>query len=193
MMQPEPPPPQSQPAKVDSTPSRALSTPSNQQPRLHLVVAMARNGTIGHRDTLPWRLSSDLQRFKRLTMGHALLMGRKTYESIGKPLPGRQTILLSRQPDYRAAGARVVDSIDAALALLPDSILPFVVGGAEIYRLALPRMRSLHLTRVLADVPGDTRLDPFPLHGFHLVETETVPSDDRNDWPTLYEHWLRSD
>jgi dihydrofolate reductase len=193
MMQSEPPPPKSHPTDVDSSPSRAFFTPPHPQPSLHLVVAMARNGTIGYRDTLPWRLSSDLQRFKRLTMGHALLMGRKTYESIGKPLPGRQTIVLSRHPNYRAEGARVVDSIDAALALLPDAILPFVVGGAEIYRLALPRMRSLHLTRVLADVPGDTRLDPFPLHGFQLVETETVPSDDRNDWPSLYEHWLRSD
>lgn len=154
---------------------------------------MARNGTIGHRDALPWRLSSDLQRFKRLTMGHALLMGRKTYESIGKPLPGRQTIILSRQPDYQVPGVRVVNSIDAALESLSESTLPFVVGGAEIYRLALPCMQSLHLTRVLADVPGDTRLDPFPLHGFHLAETEYIPSDDRNDWPSLYEHWIRAD
>ncbi len=158
---------------------------------LHMVVAVARNGTIGHQDSLPWKLSADLQRFKRLTMGHSLLMGRRTYESIGKLLPGRTTIILSRQKSYRVPGALIVDSLDSALSQLPAGTLPFVVGGAEIYRSAWPRVTHLHRTSVLADVAGDTRLDPLDLSPFERMELETVPSDAKNDWPSVYECWVR--
>lgn len=159
--------------------------------RLEMIVARARNGTIGDRDALPWKLHADLQRFKRLTMGHAILMGRKTYESIGRLLPGRQTIILSRRSDWQVPGACVVPSLEAALAIVPVSSIPFVVGGAEIYRLAWPYLRAVHITHVLADVPGDTVLPPLAMEGFRCVESECVSADERNDWPTRYERWMR--
>ncbi|MFN7731258.1 MAG: dihydrofolate reductase [Pirellula sp.] len=161
--------------------------------RLEMIVARARNGTIGDRDALPWKLHADLQRFKRLTMGHAILMGRKTYESIGRLLPGRQTIILSRRGDWQVPGACVVPSLEAALAIVPPPSIPFVVGGAEIYRLAWPSMRAVHITHVLADVPGDTVLPPLSMEGFRCVESECVGADERNDWPTRYERWMRVD
>lgn len=163
----------------------------NEPSPLQMVVAVARNGTIGDRDALPWRLSSDLQRFKRLTMGHALLMGRKTYESIGRLLPGRQTIILSRSPSYRIPGAITATSIDEALGSLSPGTIPFVVGGAEIYRHCWPRVGHLHITHVLADVPGDTQLAPLALEAFSRIEHEHVPSDEKNDWPSIYEHWVK--
>lgn len=156
-----------------------------------MVVAVARNGTIGDLDTLPWRLSSDLQRFKRLTLGHALVMGRKTYESIGRLLPGRQTIILSRSQSYHVPGAITATSIDDALGGLPPGMIPFVVGGAEIYRHCWPRVSHLHRTLVLADVLGDTQLAPFALDAFTRIEHEYVPSDEKNDWPSIYEHWVK--
>jgi dihydrofolate reductase len=159
---------------------------------LQMIVARARNGTIGDQDGLPWKLSADLARFKRLTMGHAILMGRKTYESIGRLLPGRQTIILSRQSGYHVEGAQVFASIEQAVDALPPSICPFVVGGAEIYRLVWPLVQGLHITHVLADLSGDTQLDPFPMNDFRLVESEWIGADERNEWPTRYEYWTRN-
>jgi len=149
-----------------------------------IVVAVARNGVIGRNNTLPWKLSSDLQRFKRLTMGHALIMGRKTYESIGRPLPGRTTIVLSRAAkELQLAYDRKVseasaelassdktvpkllfrESFQDALASLPDGIHPFVVGGSQIYELTLPLVNRIWITRVLADVPGDAHMPQWPV------------------------------
>ncbi|MFN6411925.1 MAG: dihydrofolate reductase [Planctomycetota bacterium] len=158
---------------------------------LSLVVAMARNGTIGIEDRLPWKLRSDLMRFKRLTMGHSLLMGRKTYESIGRLLPGRKTIILTRQRDYRIEGAAVVHSLEQAFEETPAGQRLYVVGGAEIYRLCMPWVKQIHLTRVLADIPGDTVLDELDLRDFSMLESEFVPSDSSNDWPSQYELYER--
>jgi dihydrofolate reductase len=120
------------------------------------VVAIARNGVIGNQGGLPWRLSSDLKRFKQLTMGHCLLMGRKTYESIGRPLPGRQTIVLSRS-GFRAPVPNVacVASAEDVSALVEPGRKVMVVGGAQIYQATLPFCSEIWLTRVLADVAGD--------------------------------------
>jgi dihydrofolate reductase len=156
-----------------------------------LVVAVARNGTIGTEDRLPWKLRSDLMRFKRLTMGHALLMGRKTHESIGRLLPGRTTMILTRQTDYRVEGAVVVHGLAQALAQVPAGQRLFVVGGAEIYRLCIPFVDQIHWTRVLADIEGDTVLEPIDFTGFSLVESEFVPADANNDWPSRYERYER--
>jgi dihydrofolate reductase len=164
--------------------------------RVQMVVAMARNGVIGIEDRLPWQLRADLMRFKRLTMGHCLFMGRKTFESIGKPLPGRETIVLTRQAvRFRRAdavpGLRYVESLEEGLeGLAPEKIL-FVVGGAEIYRQFFHCVSEVHLTRVLADVSGDARLDPLPLESFELVELESFPADLQNQWPSRYERWVR--
>jgi dihydrofolate reductase len=161
-------------------------------PPLHAVVAVAQNGVIGMGNALPWKLRSDLQRFKRITMGHALLMGRKTYESIGKPLPGRQTIVLSRSHLTAFDGVCVASSIDHALEMVKQDSMAFVVGGAEIYRIAMPHISNLYLTRVLANVEGDAFMEPIDEAQFSCVERSFVPKDEFNEWPTEFLHLVRN-
>jgi dihydrofolate reductase len=139
---------------------------------------MAANRVIGRDGALPWRLPADLKRFKQLTMGHALIVGRKTWESIGRPLPGRTMIVVTRQPDYRPADpsgtVRVVHSIEEALRLARE-VSPeetFVAGGAELYRETLPRADRLHLTRIERDFPGDTRFPDFDESQWRQVDEE---------------------
>ncbi len=132
--------------------------------RLSLIVAAAENGVIGRGNALPWHLPEDLKYFKRITMGKPIVMGRKTWESIGKPLPGRTNIVVSGNPEYRAEGAHVVVGLDAALRLAEEvGVIDgaselLVIGGATLYEQALPRADRLYLTRVHADVDGDTFL-----------------------------------
>ncbi len=159
--------------------------------QLSAVVAVARNGVIGRANTLPWKLRSDLQRFKQLTMGHTLVMGRKTYESIGRPLPGRQTIVLSRKAETRIDGVRVVGSIAAAMAFVPSDSRAFIVGGAEVYRVAMPMIQDIYLTLVLADINGDAFLDPWDESEFRCVESSFIPSDEFNEWPSEFRHLVR--
>ena len=138
-----------------------------------LIVAMAQNRTIGANNQLPWQLPADLQRFKQLTMGQTLLMGRKTYESIGRPLPGRQTIVLSRSADYHAAGCLVVDNLQAGLAATQTDQL-FICGGSEIYQLALPLVDIIYLTELQREVAGDTRFPNYPADQFRTLHSETL-------------------
>jgi len=126
-----------------------------------IVVATDERGAIGRDGGLPWRLPNDLQRFKALTMGKPIVMGRKTWESIGRPLPGRQNIVITRQPGLPAAGATVVAALEEALAVAGGAAEICVIGGAEIYRLALPLARVIHLTRVHAVVEADTFFPPL--------------------------------
>jgi len=128
--------------------------------RLTLIVARARNGTIGHRGALPWRLPEDLALFRRTTMGHPILMGRRTHASIGRPLPGRRNIVLSRDPGFRCAGCEVAPDLDSALALCADASDVFVIGGADLYRAALPRADRLLVTEIAADFEGDVFFPP---------------------------------
>ena len=130
-------------------------------PRLTLIVARARNGVIGASGGLPWRLPEDLAFFKRTTMGHPIVMGRKTWESIGRPLPGRRSIVVTRDRGFAAAGAEVVHSLDEAIALCRGSVEVFVIGGAQLYAEALPRADRLLVTEIHADFEGDTHL-PAP-------------------------------
>lgn len=160
--------------------------------RFEAVLAIGRNGVIGDQQGLPWRLRSDLIRFRKITTGHALLMGRKTFESIGKPLPGRQTWVLSRQSGYQVPGCTVVHNWSEAMAGVPSDKRLFLVGGAEIYRQLLPECGVIHLTRVLADVPGDTRVGDLRLQRYTCLERMFVPADGQNDWPTEYERWVRT-
>ena len=125
--------------------------------RLTLIAAVAQNGVIGSNNTLPWRLPEDLKRFKALTLGHPIIMGRKTWESLGRPLPGRSNIVITRAPDFKAPGCMVVDSLAAALDACGGVAEAFVIGGAEIYALALPVAHCLQLTEIKRDFPGDTR------------------------------------
>ncbi len=161
---------------------------------LTLLVAVAENRVIGRQGELPWRLSADLRRFKRLTMGHAILMGRKTWESIGRPLPGRTSIVISRQADYqpRFDEVQVASDLDAALALASEvGDQAFVVGGAGIYELALPRADRLLLTRVHAGVEGDVFFPEIDWSQWRLVEEEKHPKDEKNEFAFSFQNFER--
>jgi dihydrofolate reductase len=157
-----------------------------------LVAAVANNGVMGRDNSLPWRLSLDLQRFKSLTMGGCLLMGRRTYQSIGKALPGRQTIVLSRggfQPaDPSVAVAPDLQSVEG---LVRDERPIMVVGGSEVYRHSLPYCDQLWITRVLTDAVGDAYFPEVDWDQWQLVSTESFPSGPKDDWPTEFERWQR--
>lgn len=152
-------------------------------PRLELVVAVARNGVIGRDNGLPWRLPADLAHFKRVTLGHPILMGRRTWDSIGRPLPGRQNIVLTRDPAFRAAGATVVHSLAAARAAAAGAERLMVIGGAELYRACLGEAELLHLTEVDADVDGDARFPAWHREDWQEVWREAHPADERHAYP----------
>ena len=153
------------------------------------VVAMTPRGVIGRDGDMPWRLSSDLRRFKRLTMGGVLIMGRRTYDSIGRPLPGRRTIVITRNPDWSADGVeRASDPADALRKAGNGPI--FVVGGAEIYRQMLPDCSQLLLTRVFSDVEGDTKLS-IDLSDFQIIEQTRLPASAQDDFPTEFLRLIR--
>jgi len=120
-----------------------------------LIAAMARNRTIGRDNTLPWHLPEDLKHFKATTLGKPVIMGRKTWESLGRPLPGRRNLVVSRNPDYVANGGELYSSLPAAIAACGDLAECFVIGGAELYRQALPLAQRIHLTEIALDVDGD--------------------------------------
>jgi dihydrofolate reductase len=145
--------------------------------RLSAIVAMASNRVIGAGNQLPWRLSADLARFKKLTMGHTLVMGRKTYESIGRPLPGRTFVVVTRQQDYAPQGVTVAHSVDEALSLArargDDEV--FIAGGADLYAQTMDRWNRLYLTRIAREFPGDTYFPEVDLSGWRLVEDEQHP------------------
>lgn len=122
---------------------------------ISLIVAASSNNVIGANGGLPWHLSDDLKRFKAITMGKPIVMGRKTYESIGRPLPGRKNIIITRQADFSAAGCDVVSSVEAAMAAAGNAEEIMVIGGAQIYDLFLPEAQRIYLTRVQVDVDGD--------------------------------------
>lgn len=132
--------------------------------RLSILVAMAQNRVIGKDNALPWRLPPDLKRFKALTMGHPIIMGRKTYESIGRPLPGRTCIIVTRQPGYKVEGATVVGSVAVALRTCynnPDTTESFVIGGAEIFQQILPVCDRLYITEIQRNFEGDVLFPKF--------------------------------
>lgn len=147
-----------------------------------IIVAVSQNNVIGRQGDLPWHLSADLRRFKRLTMGHHLIMGRRTFDSIGRPLPGRTSIVLSRQPTLSLpAGVLQATNLDEALALANDDNEVFVVGGAQIYELALPVADRMYLTRVLANVEGDVYFPQWNSSQWRITSEEHFDADQQND------------
>ena len=148
-----------------------------------LVVAMARNRVIGRDNALPWRLPADLAYFKRVTMGHPVVMGRRTYESIGKPLPGRQNIVVSRNRDFHAPGCTVVGSLDEAWKAAGDAPEVSVIGGTSIFAETLPIADRIHLTEVQAEVPGDTYFPEFDRSQWSEREVERHGRDERHAHP----------
>ena len=145
-----------------------------------LVVAVARNGVIGRDNALPWRLPADLAHFKRVTLDHPIIMGRRTHESIGKALPGRLNIVVSRNRSYQAPGCTVVPSLEAAWEAAGGADEAFVIGGTSLFREALPAADVVYLTEVEADVPGDTHFPEFDRRGWSEVELGRQPVDERH-------------
>jgi dihydrofolate reductase len=166
--------------------------------RISLIVAIAENGVIGRGNALPWRVSSDMRRFKALTMGKPIIMGRKQYQSVGRPLPGRDNIILTRDCGFRAPGCEVVHTIDAAIALAErrakdrGAVEIMVIGGAETYRLAWPRAVRLYLSRIRARVEGDVRFEP-DLAGWREISREEIPAGGEDEFAHAFIVYERGD
>lgn len=160
-------------------------------PPIALIAAVARNGVIGIDNRLPWRLPDDLRRFRVLTIGHPVIMGRRTWESIGGPLPGRQNIVVSRQPAYRASGAPVAGSLADALALVALPGPTFVIGGEALYRAALPLADMLYLTEIERDFDGDARFPEFAREAWRLTSRELRQGGGANGFNYAYATYER--
>jgi dihydrofolate reductase len=141
---------------------------------ISLIAAMSRNRVIGDAGVIPWDIAADRRLFRELTLGHTIIMGRKTYESIGKPLPGRRCIVVSRNPLFSAQGCEIAATLENALSLSAGNGEVFIVGGGELYRQALPMAQCLYLTLVDCDVAGDTTFPALPEGEFVEVRRETV-------------------
>lgn len=155
-----------------------------------LIAAVARNQAIGKDNRLPWRLKADLAHFKATTLGHVIVMGRKTWESLGRPLPGRTHRVITRDPSYQAEGAEIFHSLEDALAV-PEGQALFVIGGAEIYRQALPLAGRLILTEVHADIDGDAFFPVLEAARFVEVAREEHPADADNQYPYAFVTYAR--
>lgn len=156
--------------------------------RIEIYVAVARNGIIGSDGKMPWHLSSDLKRFKAGTLGKPVIMGRKTWESIGKPLPGRRNIVATRNRDYRPEGGETAPSLAEALAIAAaeEAQAVAVIGGGEIYRQAMEIADTLHVTHVEAALEGDTRFPVIDPAVWEAVSREKVPAGERDSFATEY-------
>jgi dihydrofolate reductase len=141
-------------------------------PRISVIAALAKNRVIGIENRLPWRLPEDLAHFKALTLGHPVLMGRKTFESLGRPLPGRTNVVITRNPDYRPDGCLVAASIPAAIALCADAGEVFFIGGADLYAQAIPFADRLYLTEVDVEAAGDAWFPDYDRGAFREVSRE---------------------
>ena len=154
-----------------------MTPAEDASPAFALIAAVARNGVIGANNALPWRLPADLRRFRSLTTGHSIVMGRKTWESLGRPLPERQSIVVTRSPRYGAAGALVVTSLDAALAAAALPAPVFCIGGGELYRAAFPHADALYLTEIDRDFDGDASFPAFDRRVWRETARESHASD----------------
>jgi dihydrofolate reductase len=160
---------------------------------ISLIAALDENGGIGFHNSIPWHLPSDLARFKNLTMGHHLILGRRTYQSIGKPLPGRQMIVLSRNPDYSPPGClrapSLADALDLARSRQEKEV--FVIGGGEIYRQALTSADRFYLTRVHTTAEVDTYFPEWDRTDWEQICSQALPADDRNPFNSTFSCLIR--
>lgn len=155
-------------------------------PRVTLVVAATDHGVIGRDGGMPWHLPADLAHFKRVTLGHPIVMGRRTFASIGRALPGRLNVVVTRDRSFSAPAVTVAHSLDEALAACGDSGEAMVIGGGELYREALPRATRIHLTRIHAAIDGDTHFPTLDPAAWHEVARDERPADDRNAYPLTF-------
>jgi dihydrofolate reductase len=158
-------------------------------PLVTLVVAAADNGVIGRANALPWHLPDDLKRFKQLTLGKPIVMGRKTFESIGRPLPGRQNIVVTRDTNYQRDGVTVVHDVEAAVRAAGDVPEIMVIGGAELFQKFLPVAGRVHLTRVHGDIDGDVRWPELDGRQWRVVDRQPHDADERHAWRMTFEVW----
>lgn len=167
-------------------------------PRVTIIVAVSENGVIGRDLDMPWKLSTDLKRFKAMTMGKPLIMGRKTFLSVGeRPLPGRPHIIVSRNANYQPEGVDVVSSLEEALKLAKDTAAElgvdevFVAGGGEIYRQAMPFADQLSVTHVAVKLDGDTFFPDIDPAIFEKIDENAVPAGEKDNYPVLFTTYLR--
>lgn len=159
--------------------------------KLSIVVAVAANNVIGVDGGLPWHLPEDLRRFRQLTMGKPIVMGRLTHESIGRALPGRRNVILSRQDDFLADGCDVVASVEEALELLRDEEEVMIIGGGNIYEQFLPMAQTIYLTRVDADLQGDTFFPELRAEDWELIGRDEYPANDERETGFVIEELQR--
>lgn len=157
-----------------------------------MIVAASANNVIGVDGDLPWHLPEDLKKFKAITMGKPMIMGRATYESIGRALPGRRSIILSRQAGYKAEGCDVVSSPAEALDIAGDVDEVMIIGGGKVYVDFLPMTDRIYLTRVDATIEGDTWLPELAEDEWNLLESESYPASEERDYGFSFEVWVRS-
>jgi dihydrofolate reductase len=171
----------------------AQARPSPVAPRashISIIVAMARNRVIGAGNRIPWHLPAELKLFKTITMGHHIVMGRNTWESIGRLLPGRPSVIVTRQPAYRVEGAVMASSLETALDACKADQEIFIIGGAQLYAAALPRATRIYLTVVEADVAGDAFMPEFDTGTWHQCSAQAFAADGKNPYDyvqTVYE------
>ena len=156
-----------------------------------MIVARARNGVIGRGNALPWRLPEDMAHFKRTTMGHPVIMGRKTWESIGRPLPGRRNIVVTREPSWQAAGAERAASVEDAIALCGDVPEAFVIGGARIYVDAMPYVDAVVATEIDRDIDGDVYFPEMDERDWIEVSRQPHRSQESDALPFAFVHYAR--
>ena len=157
---------------------------------LSLIVAASENQVIGIDGDLPWRLSADLKRFKQITMGHTIIMGRKTYDSIGRPLPGRKSIVITRQNDYQADGVQIVGSLEEAIEASRQDDEAFIMGGATIYEQAIDMVDKIYLTRVHATLQGDTFFPELASDRWQKISSEPHSADEKNQYDYSFEVYI---
>lgn len=158
---------------------------------ISLIAAMAENRVIGREDSLPWHLPTDMRRFKRLTTGHSVVMGRKTYDTLSGPLPQRRNLVITRNASYEAAGAEVFHSLQDAMAAVAGDDEVFIAGGEAIYCLALPHADRIYLTVVHAVIPGDTYFPEFHMDEWCLEEDLRHHADERHAYPFSFRRYTR--
>lgn len=150
---------------------------------ISIIVAIANNGVIGANNTLPWRLPADLRYFRDTTMGHTIVIGRRNFQDIGRALPGRRNIVLTRDKDFSAENCEIAHSIDEVMAMIDDDDETFIIGGAEVYRSFLPLSKKLYITHIDADVNGDVLFPDYDSSEWQLESEKVQQADDRNTLP----------
>lgn len=159
--------------------------------KISLIVAFDENRLIGNNNALPWHLPADLKHFKNITMGHTMIMGRKTFDSIGKPLPGRVSMIITRQKDYKVEGCIVVNTMEEALKKCNDQEEVFIIGGAQIFECTLPIATDLYITKIHHAFTGDTHFPEISEKEWEQISEVTNERDEKNEWPYSFIHYKK--